>query len=360
MKHIVLDTNIFVQDFWLDGHAFTALLPNFKAVSDTLSIPEVVIDETISQYRKKIQEASDSLSKAHKRLKLYKKDLNSNSSINIESEVNKYNIALKNILDDYGVKVLNYPEVEHRIIANKAMNRLKPFKGKGEGYCDALIWQNIIDLLIDKNNEIVFITNNSKDFLQKDCLDSDLKSELKDRDINPEKIKLYKNLKEFVDTELLQHLEELNDLKDQINSGAFGFDNWLETLIFDELSPKTVADASIGLTDDCYISVSEVHDISNITALETRILDKGKKYIRLGATLGVGLEICAEYEEYLNSIILKDIFSEEGVVPYDFDCIQKGIEIKILFTLIVTNDDFENGDLEIYLYLGDMKNITFL
>ena len=103
------------------------------------------------------------------------------------------------------IEVINYPKTDHKFLAHKAINKLKPFNSNEKGYRDCLIWENIKELLTESEGavsqpELVFISNNYKDFATCEYeLHSDLISELENEDYDSKSVIVYPNLSEFND-----------------------------------------------------------------------------------------------------------------------------------------------------------------
>jgi len=55
---IVIDTNIFCEDYYLRGSNFRVLLDGLNSLPGTLLIPEVVVDEVVNRYREDLLEVT--------------------------------------------------------------------------------------------------------------------------------------------------------------------------------------------------------------------------------------------------------------------------------------------------------------
>ena len=353
MKYIVLDTNIIVKNFWMDNASFSALLSNYKVTAEKLIIPQVVVDETECQHEKKIEEQLSKISKSLSELERYLYNFDLSGLIKKRREELNYSEHLNNILNKHEIEVIAYPSTEHQSIAKKAMRRSKPFKRNGEGYCDALIWENILTILkSDDCDELHFISNNSKDFYDDDIFHKELLSELENYDIDKNKLIPHRDLKHFTQTYIIPKLEIIENLGTHINENAisdFNINWWLEEQLFDHIEPMEAAKAMTGLrTEDCDLHLSEVYKVNNVVAQEVRVIDSNTTYIELSADVGFSIEICADWQQYQSSSEIKRIFDEaEEDIPTPYSCAGFSDELPFNISLIVKDNDFNNAEIEI-------------
>lgn len=204
---VVLDSNIVIADFWLGSTNFKLLFESAKKGDVKIFIPEVVLDEVVNKYVKRLE---DSKKKIDSELKTYKKlskeqETNPISQNMIDKSVTEYQKHLQQVVKDNSIEVIKYPKTDHKFLANKAINKLKPFNANEKGYRDSLIWENIKELLTESESavsqpELVFISNNYKDFATSEYeLNSDLIAELEDEDFDSKSVIVYPSLSEFND-----------------------------------------------------------------------------------------------------------------------------------------------------------------
>jgi len=354
MKYILIDTNIFVQDFWMEGNLFSILLNNHNVVAEQIAIPKIVHDEVLSQHDKKIADSVIKTEGSIRKISSYiGKIIDLQQQIETISQENPYPAFFDNFISKYNIKELEYPEVAHQVIAHKAMKRKKPFKENGEGYCDALIWNNILDLLQDKEcEELFFITNNSKDFFHSGRLSNELQDELETLGIDKAKLHTYSELKSFVDEHIIPALENINNIVEKINNNDFdGFDleGWIEGILFEHIEPKDAALAISNLHSDDYdLHLSEIIAVESIKAEDARSINKTSSYIKLRATIDLGIEICADWNQYQRSDEVGRLFDEAKVgIPTPYDCVYNSGKIEVEFSLIVENDNIVNSIIQI-------------
>ena len=366
MKQLILDTNIIVQDFQMTGNLFSTLFPNLGAIADFIVIPKVVQQEIVNQYRKKINAQRK---KAVTALSHINKMSGMNVSVpaltDTETLVKQYETYLEEKIDTEKIHVVDYPSVSHEDIAQKAMHRKKPFKNNGEGYCDCLIWETIKEIL-SKNPEdkVVFLTNNSKDFLAENDLHSELVTELEDLKINPDRIEIFTSLKGLSDSKLFSYLQSLEGLKDEINNNkvsGVNLEEWLEQRLWGAFDESDLMFLFGELDErECTVELSEIYSVSSINVEEARVVSASKKYISFTASVGVGVNVCADYYDFHESKALQDFFKKyDGTEPLPYECVYVGEEIEFDISVIVEDDDFENSTLEIISMSFDSKSVDF-
>lgn len=205
---IIFDSNIFIADFNFKSSYF-AILEDCLILdtSITVIILSVVLEEVINKYQERLLESWNQIQKP-----LYKfRDLAGNDSVSIHTLnldikdfVDLYKKNLHNSLQKLRCDYFNYPSVSHETLLRKDLSRKKPFSIEGKGYRDSLIWYSIIEIIQTKsedNEEIVFVTNNPKDFFEENShnLHKDLLEDLSKNDINLDRIKCFANLKDLVE-----------------------------------------------------------------------------------------------------------------------------------------------------------------
>lgn len=82
-----------------------------------------------------------------------------------------------------------YPNISHKEVVQRALERKKPFKSDGkDGYRDYLIWVTFLGVVSHYSMEdACFVTLNTRDFSDvenKDSLHQHLKNDLKDKGID--------------------------------------------------------------------------------------------------------------------------------------------------------------------------------
>ncbi|HTE85228.1 MAG TPA: PIN domain-containing protein [Dehalococcoidia bacterium] len=197
---VVLDTNIFCADFKLVGGRFRTLLAAVDAGIHRLSVPEIVIDETVGKYASAVDAGFGSAQKALNDLdRLYPKQPTLDERLR-DAAKEDYRPWLLGTLRDHSCRVLPYPDVPHSEIAQRAIARTMPFRDKKQdGYRDTLVWLTILDLVKTSADRIAFVTSNKHDFAAGDQLHEHLSDDLVRVGLRANSVKLFTSLESFVE-----------------------------------------------------------------------------------------------------------------------------------------------------------------
>ena len=211
MTEVFLDTNTVYRANFFRSTLAEAVLKSTKFLNIKILIPELVIDETKANFKSELK----------KKLNQYHNNLGklinlSDPQTILDEEIIKYNNFLDNLLKKHGVVILPYPETPVKELVEKSYEAKKPFKAKGEGYKDYVIWQTIkthCDYPLGYKDRF-FITSD-KDFYEKHsdgtfALHPELITTLKEALKAP---KVILSLKDFFDQKLKPLLPDV-DSKD--------------------------------------------------------------------------------------------------------------------------------------------------
>lgn len=225
---IVLDSNIIIADFWLESTNFKILFENVKNGNIEIYIPEIVIDEVKNKFRQRLNQSRKLVeTELIKFNKIAKKNISSILKDEVVSDsIIEYIEHLEKLIAKNDIKILSYPKTSHNFIAKKAILKLKPFNINEKGYRDCLIWENIKDLLTKEEivlPELIFVTNNYKDFSEKDSykLHQNLVSELLDRGFASNSVVVYPSLGEYNDKQGKIFLEQATTFEENLEEGKF-------------------------------------------------------------------------------------------------------------------------------------------
>lgn len=199
---IVLDSNIFRSDITLRSKEFDIILDYLSKTHSSIIIPEVILDEIKGLYAKVLKERNSDVLKDINNLNLLITDHKQHikfESFNIEDEVEKYEIYVKEKLKIKKSNIIPYNNSYLPLISQRAINRIKPAGEKGQGFRDTLIWLTMKEYCQKcHEKQIIFISNNTDDFASPDktVLNEILENECKDLNV---KINYFKTLKEFIE-----------------------------------------------------------------------------------------------------------------------------------------------------------------
>lgn len=166
MPTIVLDTNALIRDpLFKKAHA-TTLVKGCKVCNYRIFIPEVVIDELVGNCSKEIIKQNAAIKKAQNELAIWGIE-NPLAEVDLKSSIKTFTKELQKTLNDNFIAVEPYPEVSAKDLITASYKNKKPFKDTGEGHKDYLIFETVLNVLDETKDEICFITNNHKDFCNK-------------------------------------------------------------------------------------------------------------------------------------------------------------------------------------------------
>lgn len=240
--HIVIDSNIIVKDRRLNSTTFQILLDPPEGLDLQLYVPEIVLDESVNNFRESIYEILINADEfctnlteeiVSDKIILYStKDKNEIASLSeyAERKCNEYAKWLDKMLHDKNVQICDYPEIEHKELVERALWRRKPFaknaKGYEKGYRDSLVWESVLLVADEAGDEIVyFISSNKNEFgdlanRNSTRLHSDLIDDLEERFQDKKRVKYYLRLNDFRDDVIDPLLEAVN-IKTELLKGGF-------------------------------------------------------------------------------------------------------------------------------------------
>ncbi|WP_405919781.1 PIN domain-containing protein [Streptomyces longwoodensis] len=167
---VLLDTTAFVADPLCSGTAWRVLAHAASAWNVRLAVPEVVIREAVAGYRRRAAEALVGLQR--------QKDKNGGAlgisaiydraRVDIEAAALRYAEDLQELLSEIGAQILAPPAVEHLELVERSTQRKKPCDGNGNGYRDTLNWISVLETAKESDEDVVWISDNSKDFGRED------------------------------------------------------------------------------------------------------------------------------------------------------------------------------------------------
>lgn len=151
-----------------------------------LLLPDIVLHELSRQWAENVTRASAQLSAVFADLNGLLDDAVMPSLPNVVSpEVDRSTFyrAAAELLTGKGVEIMPCPDLSTAELLDRDISLRKPFSSKGNGFRDALIWENVKSLGIGASSStpVLFVTNNSYDFCDeqdKTRLHADLRGEL--------------------------------------------------------------------------------------------------------------------------------------------------------------------------------------
>ena len=270
---VVIDTCIFRQSFWLTSTAFRVLLDGFGSAGHTLFMPRVVHDEILNLYQEEIESKAVAFGKATRDWnQLITKHPEPKAVLDKDSYIVAYREFLDSAIDMQGITILPYPSVSHEDVVKRDLARRKPFTKEGKGYRDTLIWESVLELASDGSNEpVVFITDNSSDFLEdRERIHPDLSADLGGPRITASEVTMFVSLQGFNRQYIEPVLTELDELGRQIEAGSYEPLN-LESFVTSQLLNSLEYESGESLS----VSFQDIFDTINVSRIDSveRIYD---------------------------------------------------------------------------------------
>ena len=216
--HTLIDTNIYLTDLTLNRPEYEALANYLRTSHSLLLIPNVVHRE-IQKNISSIAEAE-----ASKISRLYSTKLgtisNTPDRATIEEALTKH--------FDRAIKKFRRAEIGYdgdilEELIERSLVEKPPFKSKGRGFRDALIWHTLLKRLKDDpKSSIAFITNNSEDF-GAETMKPELLEELRTLGYQ-ERVFYFNSLNDF----LIKHSEPITFIDEAFIERVLDPDSWGE------------------------------------------------------------------------------------------------------------------------------------
>lgn len=240
MPTVFIDTNIIINENFFRSAAAQAFLKACSILGIEVVIPEIVYDEVLGNYPKKLNERVNTFHKAQRELaKLV--DIQT-IEISIEDEFDQYENWLIDLVEDDGITLAPYPDIAAKELVEKSYESQKPFKDNGDGHKDYIVWKTIKDHIENQEAALpnLFLTNNTKDFSAQGennapILHPDLAGQVAEEQKRP---KLYTSLKSVFDEELAPQLQGIT-LDEIPDLGAQEITSLTEKFLLDDLPQRS-------------------------------------------------------------------------------------------------------------------------
>jgi len=202
---VVLDSNAFHADARADRSLIRSILDEaLPKGSFELFVPEVVLQELDKQFAQRSKKAAKEINKAigEQKSELHELGLTEPAPMTVDpDDVAGYRAALEARLESVGTEILPLPADLSPAVA-WAVNRRKPFKQQGDGFPDAAIWLTVLDLALARPEQIMLVTDNTKDFgdgKEPVGLSETLADDLEQRGRPRDQVRLLPGIHEFAD-----------------------------------------------------------------------------------------------------------------------------------------------------------------
>lgn len=199
---IILDSNIYRNDFLLRSSDFDVILDYLLRTDSSIYIPQIVLDEIRELHKRALKERIFNFNKANNNLKLILADDSLVLDIkpfDLNEESNRYINYIKNRFNITERQIIEAKDTYFKEVTRRAVQREKPCGDDGQGFRDTIIWLTLKDYCLkSREKQITFISNNDKDFANSDKteLHDSLKKEC---DLLGIKINYFKSIRDFID-----------------------------------------------------------------------------------------------------------------------------------------------------------------
>lgn len=335
MPTVFIDTNIVInENFFLSASA-QAFLKACSILNIKVVIPEIVFDEVLGNFSKKLKERVRAFEKAQKELaKFVDIDLN---EIDLEDELDEYKNRLVELVEAYGVSLAPYPEIPAKELVEKSYEKRKPFKDNGDGHKDYLVWKTVKIHIETQTAALpnLFLTNNTKDFGAKaeddvHILHPDLANQIEEQAKRP---KLYTSLKTVFDEELTPHLQGMT-LDDVPDLDSQEITTLTEKFLLDDL-PQHSAFRFENVPFSNEVTITMVGE----TKIEGTCLTKLDDEIVINVTGKVEIEVSGFIDKYayysdndMSEISVVDSDWNDHVMAVSID-VETAFELSIFYSL---------------------------
>lgn len=354
---IVIDTNIFVQDFFLEKPSFQVLLEKASIVPATINVPEVVLEEIVNKYRERLEDKFSQFKKLSDELL----DLTKRSIIidlDIDQEIDNYKKYLTNELDRNGVKINGYPRASHKQIVGRALARKKPFKNNGSGYRDSLIWECVKEVHRWGDNPVAFITNNIHDFCDSNGnLDPDLSSEVR----NTKRLTIFRQLRDFNERHIVPKLQKLEDVRLKLQAeqlSSFEVGRWIKERLLGVLGKYDLECVLAGFPECGSAWISNIIELNDIKFIQAVELDDGKKLLTLSVNFEASCHISSSWNDYSEYYEVREFWGN-GIEQFESISTSINETINITVDLVLNEYSHEIDSEEIVRISAGYGEIDF-
>lgn len=269
MPIVVIDTNILMADYSLQGAGLRTLFEGSNRCNIPVIVPEVVFDELVGNYTRRVHQEIEVFSKSKSILSRLLVNIDT-PDVNLDDTFRAYRAGARTVFRIHGVKIADYPDVSPKDIVVASYQGGKPFKANGEGHKDFLIFRTILSVINEARDSVWFLTNNPKDFCSEgDKLHPELQAQLPDG----REVTIFHSAKDFNNTHIIPQLERLDQIATTILAGEFaGFD--IETSAWDclyeqlknrSLSYEIVQHLPYGFNDGPTVTDIHEHEVDDVS-----------------------------------------------------------------------------------------------
>lgn len=208
-----------------------------------------------------------------------------------------YTAHVRTILSQYDTHYLDYPAIPHNELVQRALKRRKPF-AEHKGYRDALIWESVLELAKQDEDDLVFISTNYKDFgvnKSSEQLHPHLLEDLQNKGFPKGKVSYYQSLSAYFDKMIRPTLTTLEQLQSSIADDTyqhFSLTTFLERLGLDFQTNLEFSPEEVGFPQEFESPhISAVEEIKTIDNIDVRLLSTEQILISFSADVTCSFDV---------------------------------------------------------------------
>lgn len=185
---IVLDTNIYQEDFPMNSGRFRVLLEYAERTGATFVLPRIIHDEVAANYRREVKKRLSAVIRAHEQLHGIDGRVQvPRVEVDPEEAADHYMSSLRKRLNITPATLTEYKPEYLADALKRAIDRKRPCSDRGEEIRDAVLWLSVLDAATESGEAVFFISRNTDQFsADKQTLHPDLLAEATARSVNVE------------------------------------------------------------------------------------------------------------------------------------------------------------------------------
>ncbi len=288
MRLVVLDTTHLYQDPFLKASEFKAVVKCGWEVA----IPRVVVEETRRHFIRQARKFNAEVGALKKFAPIVTVDL---SRVDEETGRDNYENELRQRLNQLNGRILDLPEVKHKVLMQQDLGDRKPFSG-GRGYRDALIWHTVVELAKRQQVPIIFVSANTKDFTGgKARLHPDLIASLEQCGLGPNAVTCERSLGSVYENHLKQLLSPPAAIQGQLAAGNlpnFDLGTWLTQQFVVHVAGQEFVSADLGFPEEyetCHMV--EVETVNSVDVSSVRLTAPGNVLVSVSAEVRARFDV---------------------------------------------------------------------
>ncbi len=277
---VILDANVLIADFRMDGNAFRTLLADGGEAGIRIGLPEVVVREATRKLHRELEDSVPRAAKLTDELRRLLVDVE--VSFDVSMIVSDYENRLRDLTTSSPEwELLPMPGVEHSEVLARLHSSRAPARGDGRGYQDILIWETL-KAQLNRHSHIVLVSSDG-DFADSDGkLHTDLAAEVSR--VRPAvHVELIRSLKGLVEEHIVPPLRQIDGFWQSFDrERRTEFEHAIGEKLVGRLLSSDIHEIATPWAREAWIS--SVNDMSDVETRDARMLSNGE----------IAFEICVD------------------------------------------------------------------